>query len=540
MKKTFLSVIFCVLATMGLVAKDFNDAQLALRLGIVEFLSEEGFQPKIDSDGDVRFKYKDLSHYFIINEDWDEGPFLVTLYLGFSYDDNIYTRENLERCIPLESKYKVVKLFCMETSYSYRSDVFCKDAEVLKSTFYSLLTEINAMREEVNLTVNSGLSEIGLDADQDEVFRKAMEYYNDDNYDKSYPLFKHLAENGYAPAYGYMGLAYELGEGTSRDDEQMEAYFIRAIDNGSYWCAYRLGNYYYEKGDYDAAMDNYLKCGANENGFQSDALYKAGKMYEDGVGRSKDLARAVTCYKKSVQHSSMLGCDARLALMRLGEQAEAKEDFVEATKGMLAGMTPEEMYEEGERYEYGLGGRDVSLTKAYAYFKAAADKGNAEAMNKMGEIYVSKFYPFHDKSKSDKYYSKALKTYKKQADTDGNACYEIGYMYQNGHGVDKDLEKAKYYYREGALLGDNNAAWRLGLIYKDEMEYEDAYNFLLKAADGGQGMAMFELAKLFENGLGTSYNKEKAIEWYKKCAESNYRASDDAKEALERLGVEGY
>ena len=259
MKKTFLSVIFCVLATMGLVAKDFNDAQLALRLGIVEFLSEEGFQPKIDRDGDVRFKYKDVSHYFIINEDWDEGPFLVTLYLGFSYDDNIYTRENLERCIPLESKYKVVKLFCMETSYSYRSDVFCKDAEVLKSTFYSLLTEINAMREEVNLTVNSGLSEIGLDADQDEVFRKAMEYYNDDNYDKSYPLFKHLAENGYAPAYGYMGLAYELGEGTSRDDEQMEAYFIRAIDNGSYWCAYRLGHYYYEQGDYDAAMDNYLK-----------------------------------------------------------------------------------------------------------------------------------------------------------------------------------------------------------------------------------------------------------------------------------------
>ena len=182
----------------------------------------------------------------------------------------------------------------------------------------------------------------------------------------------------------------------------------------------------------------------------------------------------------------------------------------------------------------------MSLTKAYAYFKAAADRGNAEAMGKMGEIYVSEFYPFNDKSKSDKYYSKALKAYKKMVDTDGNACYEIGYMYQNGLGVDKDLGQAKYYYKEGALLGDNNAAWRLGLIYKNEMEYTDAYNFLLKAADGGQGMAMFELAKLFESGLGTSYSKEKAIEWYKRCVESNYRASDDAKEALKRLGVEGY
>ena len=539
MKKIFLSVIFGVLATMGIVAQDFNDAQLALRLGIVEYLSEEGFQPKIDQDGDVRFRHKDLSYYFIINEDWDENPLLVTLYLGFSYDDT-FTREKLEKCIPLEAKYKVVKLYCSESSYSYRSDVFCKDAEVLKSTFYSVLAEINALKENVDVTVNSGLSDIGLDADQDEVFKKAMEYYYDDDYDQSYPLFKHLAENGYAPAYGYMGLAYELGEGTSRDEDLMETYFIRAIDNGSYWCAYRLGNYYYENGDYDAAMDNYLKCGANENGFQSEALYKAGKMYEEGVGRTKDLARAVICYKKSVQHASMLGCDARLALMRLGEEVESKEDFVEATKTMLAGMTPEEMYEEGEQYEYGRGGRDVSLTKAYAYFKAAADRGNAEAMGKMGEIYVSEFYPFNDKSKSDKYYSKALKAYKKMVDTDGNACYEIGYMYQNGLGVDKDLGQAKYYYKEGALLGDNNAAWRLGLIYKNEMEYTDAYNFLLKAADGGQGMAMFELAKLFESGLGTSYSKEKAIEWYKRCVESNYRASDDAKEALKRLGVEGY
>ena len=35
MKKIFLSVIFGVVATMGIVAQDFDDAQLALRLGIV-------------------------------------------------------------------------------------------------------------------------------------------------------------------------------------------------------------------------------------------------------------------------------------------------------------------------------------------------------------------------------------------------------------------------------------------------------------------------------------------------------------------------
>ena len=49
-------------------------------------------------------------------------------------------------------------------------------------------------------------------------------------------------------------------------------------------------------------------------------------------------------------------------------------------------------------------------------------------------------------------------------------------------------------------------------------------------------MAMLELAKLYENGIGVSTNKEKAIEWYRKCADSKYKAANDAKEALERLG----
>ena len=101
----------------------------------------------------------------------------------------------------------------------------------------------------------------------------------------------------------------------------------------------------------------------------------------------------------------------------------------------------------------------------------------------MGEIYISKFYPFNDKIKSDKYYSKAIRIYRKDVKSDGNACYELGYMYHNGYGIEKNLEQAKFYYKSGALLGDNNAAWRIGLIYKDEMEYAEAFKFLLKSAD---------------------------------------------------------
>lgn len=536
MKNIFSIIVSLLFVATGTFAKDFNKEQLALRLEIVKYLSNEGFQPKIDKDGDIIFTRNEVPHYLIINSNWNE-PYLVTLYIEFSYDDNNYTKNNLESCITAVAQHKVVKLYCMENSYTYRSDIFCKDVDVIKTSFYSLLEQIDAARKNVATTLAAGLGGIDITNNKDAVFDKALEYYRNEDYNMSFPLFKYLSESGFDSAYGYLGLAYELGEGVSQDETLMTRYYDKAMENGIYWCAYRLGYYHYTKRNYGDAMNNFIKCGANENPFRSDALYLAGKMHENGEGTERSVTQAVLCYKKSVQYATQLECDARLALIRMGETIEREDEFVDATKTMLMGLTPKEMYKTGEEYELGMNNRYVSLTKAYAFYKAAADKGYTKAISKMGEIYISKFYPFNDKIKSDKYYSKAIRIYKKDVKSDGNACYELGYMYHNGYGIEKNLEQAKFYYKSGALLGDNNAAWRIGLIYKDEMEYAEAFKFLLKSADGGHGMAMYELAQLYENGLGTSYNKDKAIEWYQKCSESSCKASSDAKKALKRLGT---
>ena len=536
MKNIFSIIVSLLFVATGTFAKDFNKEQLALRLEIVKYLSNEGFQPKIDKDGDIIFNRNEVPHYLIINSNWNE-PYLVTLYIEFSYDDKNYTKNNLESCITAVAQHKVVKLYCMENSYTYRSDIFCKDVEVIKTSLYSLLEQIDAARKNVATTLAAGLGGIDITNNKDAVFDKALEYYRNEDYNMSFPLFKYLSESGFDSAYGYLGLAYELGEGVSQDETLMTRYYDKAMENGIYWCAYRLGYYHYTKRNYGDAMNNFIKCGANENPFRSDALYLAGKMHENGEGTERSVTQAVLCYKKSVQYATQLECDARLALIRMGETIEHEDEFVDATKTMLMGLTPKEMYKTGEEYELGMNNRYVSLTKAYAFYKAAADKGYTKAISKMGEIYISKFYPFNDKIKSDKYYSKAIRIYKKDVKSDGNACYELGYMYHNGYGIEKNLEQAKYYYKSGALLGDNNAAWRIGLIYKDEMEYAEAFKFLLKSADGGHGMAMYELAQLYENGLGTSYNKDKAIEWYQKCSECSCKASSDAKKALKRLGT---
>lgn len=537
MKKIVVFMLMLVAMTTGSYGKDLSKEQLAIRLDVFKYLLKEGFQPKIDEDGDIKFVNDNRTFYVIVDETWS-NPFIIKLYKEYLYDEEgTFSKPNIESCISAVAEYKVVKLFCGANFYSFQAEVFCENAEVFNNTFYTLMDEFEAARRRVVSTLESGLDGNAMITNKEGVFDKAMNLYREEEFEQSFPLFQILAESGYVKAYGYMGLAYELGEGTSVDKSKMVKYYEKAIENGASWCAYRLGNHYYDNAEYGEALNYYTKCGSNENGFRSEALYKAGTLYEQGKGTDTNLSQAIMCYRKSVLYASVLACDARKALMRLGEEVESRSEFVDATKTMLMGLSPEEMYERGDEYEWGLNNRYVSLPKAYAFYKASAEEGYTRAYVKMGQIYLSKYYPFNDKESSDKYYKKAFKNFKKIADSDGDACYQLGLMYLNGNGVEVDKNQAKFYFKSGSLLGDRNASWRYGLLCKEGMDYQEAFKFFLAAAEKGQGMAMYELANLYEEGLGVNVSRENAIKWYKKCANSDFLLSSDARKALRRLGV---
>ena len=536
-------LIVCCLSTIcGLAfAKDLNKEQKKMRGDILEFVLEQGFKARVDVDDDVRFVRNGVNYYVEVNEHW-EKPYLISFYCIHNYSEEL-TKENVEKCIDFVSQRSAMKLYCHDQYYTYRTDIFCKDVtgvDIFKKTFGCLLAQIDKAVRDLNMIVDSELLGVDMVNSRDVVLEQALLWNEKKEYEQSVKLLKYLSGNGMPQAHGYLGMAYELGQGVTEDKDMMELYYEKAIQAGEYWCAYRLGNYYHAKRKYTKALDCYMKCAANEGEYRSGAFYAAGCMHEKGEGEGANKEQAIACYRKSVQYATDLDCEARLALMRLGEIVENEEDFVDASKSMLMGLSVGEMYQKGVEYEQGKNGRLVSLPKAYAYIKAAADKGYAKAEKKMGDIYISMYYPFNDKVKSDKFYKKAFRKFSKQAAINGGACYELGCMYQEGCGVEKNQEQAKYYFKSGAELNDKDAAWRIGLIYKDEMEYVDAFDYLKKAAEAGQGMAMCELARCYEKGLGTSYSREKSMEWYKACVEANCEASTDAKKALLALqGADG-
>ena len=143
-------------------------------------------------------------------------------------------------------------------------------------------------------------------------------------------------------------------------------------------------------------------------------------------------------------------------------------------------MTPEQCYEEGKRYYRGSEGRVRDYEAAVRWFKAAADKGMAEAQNALGACYFEGQGVEID-------YDEAVRLFKAAAEKDTHhAQNNLASRYYKGEGVLLDYEKAVYWYEKAAMNGNIYAQYNLGICY-----YE---------------------------GNGVSKNTQEAIKWIEKSA----------------------
>lgn len=534
--KRILFIAGFLLVSFALFASDFNKGQLQIRMEIVKFLDGEGISSKIDDDGDVVFRIDDLNYHFIINKSWTgtDGPFVVTLYLGFRYNE-VNSKENMLKCIDLINQYDVVKLYCGENNYSYMSDIICHDIQPVKDSFRPLLEQYDKARSRMAMVLESELKGVDLINERSKVLDYALELYKSKDYARSIALLDYLVAAGYEKSYGYLGLSYELGTGVDRNEDMMAKMYDKAIKAGYNWCAYKLGKYYEGKKKYDLAIRNYVICSSNEGTYRSDAFFAVGNMYENGLGTTRDIQAAIKNYRKSVEFALTLKCPARMALIRLGEQVEPIDAFIDADPVKIAGLTEFELYKKGNEFETGKNVAALSLPYAYSYYKASADLGYTRAMIKMGDIYMNEFYPFMDKVQSDKYYQKAFKILKKRIDSDGAACYDLGCMFYYGKGTEVNRSNAEVLFKHGASKGDPYASYMASVYYLESLDYPEAFKCLKKAADAGIGEAMYELAKLYESGLGVRYSREEAITWYQKCYEADCEKSNESLIAKRKL-----
>lgn len=116
-------------------------------------------------------------------------------------------------------------------------------------------------------------------------------------------------------------------------------------------------------------------------------------------------------------------------------------------------------------------------------------------------------YLQHLSSTSDKPdYKSAFKKLERQAILgDSTAQFDLGQMYQQGLGVDKDLQQAIKYYRLAANQQDLKAQYNLGLLYLQgdvtDGDAKTGIELLRDAAFKGNPFAQYVIARIDEQGL---------------------------------------
>lgn len=105
---------------------------------------------------------------------------------------------------------------------------------------------------------------------------------------------------------------------------------------------------------------------------------------------------------------------------------------------------------------------------------------------------------------------------------DAEAQFNLGFCYYSGYGVSQDFKQAVYWYTKSANQGYAMAQGFLGALYHDGIgvaqDYKQAVYWFTKAANQGLELAQSSLGGCYENGNGVPQDYKQAVYWYTKAA----------------------
>jgi TPR repeat protein len=163
----------------------------------------------------------------------------------------------------------------------------------------------------------------------------------------------------------------------------------------------------------------------------------------------------------------------------------------------------------GQLYEYGTG-LPKDLEAALRLYFRAGNAGVADAFAEGGDLYLDETPPDYAEAKS------WLEHAVQGGSADGFDA--LGWLYESGNGVNKDLPRAFSLFNEAAQRGSPEGAYHLALTYYHgfgvQQDRAAACQWFIRAADQGDPSAEQEAGFCYYNGTGVAQNHETAFNWF--------------------------
>lgn len=242
-----------------------------------------------------------------------------------------------------------------------------------------------------------------------------------------------------------------------------------------------------------------------------------------------------------------------------------KRNLVKAKYTDVNKKSPKEECQIGRRYFYGKG-EDVDWDRAFNHFKNSAEGGYGKGMyyyaccmlegkgtakdcqkgkiwlakackaniaiayERMGYAYGFKGELEKDEEKSQEAFAEAFKLFEKDAETgDSEALFHLALCYNDGHGVERDINKCIDLLNSAIAAGDDEACYEMALLYAIgdgvAKSDEESFKWYQEAANMGNVEAFYNIGYCYESGIGVQKDLKKAFEWYMKGAQKKHAYS---------------
>ena len=236
------------------------------------------------------------------------------------------------------------------------------------------------------------------------------------------------ASHDEAESFLELGALFYRDELVEREDEKAFYWFQRAYHAGKKEAALPLAHLYLKTTEIsDRREAEKLLREAVETETDGEAALALGNISRDGLCGEMDLEQAISWYEKGAGQGNpecmeLLGC----------------------------------LFFQGEE------GIDTDYEKAFYWLNRCLEAGTLQSFSKLAYLYRTGAGCEKDEEKAIELYERAART-----EYDGNALYELGFLYEDRGETAENLEKAAEYYQKAIEMGNENAVRRFSHFKKN-------------------------------------------------------------------------
>ena len=333
--------------------------------------------------------------------------------------------------------------------------------------------------------------------------------------------------------------AYKYSRLLAKTDEKVSKFWLAfAAMIGATEAFPKAADMYRHDGDEDTATYYYAMAAACDD---THATVTMAKRYFNGIGVEPNINFAkwfmdrltfppiyAIRLKLALRHvearepNAPVFANRNAIIRRLLREAE-KLGFHEARRKLARILAetsdPTALYSLGTLLAEGIGG-EVESEEAVAVLEQALAAGSSDAAKYLGDMFVTGKVVEQD-------IQRALEYYKHATSMGYSSAYEaMGDIFREGELVPCNIAYAIELYKTGGNQGDENCrAKAMELIEQRESLYNiaireqennptEAFDALSLSAAMGYLPSHSELAKFYENGIGTKVNRQAAFFWY--------------------------